>query len=33
QRAEFLLEKGFIDKIVDRKVMKETLAQILKLHL
>ncbi|MBU3218473.1 acetyl-CoA carboxylase, carboxyltransferase subunit beta [Clostridium estertheticum] len=33
QRAEFLLKKGFIDKIVDRKVMKETLAQILKLHL
>jgi len=33
QRAEFLLEKGFIDKIVDRKVMKETLAQILKVHL
>jgi len=32
QRAEFLLEKGFIDKVVDRKVMKDTLAQILKIH-
>jgi len=33
QRAEFLLEKGFIDKVVDRKDMKATLAQILKVHL
>ena len=33
QRAEFLLEKGFIDKIVDRKVMKDTLTQILRVHL
>ena len=32
QRSEFLLEHGFIDKIVDRKDMKETLYQILKLH-
>ena len=32
QRAEFLLEHGFIDKIVERKNMKETLAQILELH-
>ena len=32
QRAEFLLEKGFIDKIVDRKVMKDTLAEILSIH-
>jgi len=32
QRAEFLLEKGFIDKVVDRKVMKDTLTQILKIH-
>ena len=32
QRAEFLLEKGFIDKIVDRKVMKDTLTEILKIH-
>ncbi|WP_298844552.1 acetyl-CoA carboxylase, carboxyltransferase subunit beta [Clostridium sp.] len=33
QRAEFLLKKGFIDKIVDRKDMKETLGQLLKVHL
>jgi len=32
QRAEFLLQKGFIDKIVDRKVMKDTLTEILKIH-
>lgn len=32
QRAEFLLEKGFIDKIVERKDMRETLSKILKLH-
>ena len=32
QRAEFLLQKGFIDKVVDRKVMKDTLTQILKIH-
>jgi len=32
QRAEFLLQKGFIDKIVDRKVMKDTLSEILKIH-
>jgi len=32
QRAEFLLEKGFIDKVVDRKDMKDTLTQILKVH-
>lgn len=32
QRAEFLLEHGFIDKIVERKDMKKTLAQILELH-
>ena len=32
QRAEFLLEHGFIDKIVKREEMKGTLAQILKLH-
>lgn len=29
QRAEFLLEHGFIDMIVDRKKLKETIAQIL----
>jgi acetyl-CoA carboxylase carboxyl transferase subunit beta len=32
QRAEFLLQKGFIDKVVHRKVMKDTLTKILKIH-
>ena len=32
QKAEFLLEHGFIDKIVERKDMKNTLAKILKMH-
>lgn len=32
QRSEFLLEHGFVDKVVKRKRMKETLAQILRLH-
>jgi acetyl-CoA carboxylase carboxyl transferase subunit beta len=32
QRAEFLLEHGMLDKIVPRAVMKETIANILKLH-
>jgi acetyl-CoA carboxylase carboxyl transferase subunit beta len=32
QKAEFLQEKGFVDKIVQRKNMKRTLAQILQLH-
>lgn len=32
QRAEFLLEHGFIDRIVKREELKQTLAQILKLH-
>lgn len=32
QSAEFLLEKGFVDKIVHRKAMKETLSNILSLH-
>ncbi len=32
QRSEFLLEHGFIDKIVDRKDMRKTLAKILRLH-
>ena len=31
QRAEFLLEHGFIDKIVDRRQLKETLAQLVRL--
>lgn len=32
QRSEFLLEHGFIDKIVKREEMKETLIHILRLH-
>ena len=32
QRSEFLLEHGFIDKIVERKDMKDVLTQIIKLH-
>lgn len=32
QTAEFLLEHGFIDKIVKREEMKNTLAQIIELH-
>lgn len=32
QSAEFLLEKGFIDKIVPRQRLNEVLAQILTLH-
>ena len=32
QTAEFNLEKGYIDKIVNRKDLKETLALLLKLH-
>lgn len=32
QRAEFLLERGFIDKIVKREDMRDTISQILKCH-
>ncbi|QNO15669.1 acetyl-CoA carboxylase carboxyltransferase subunit beta [Alkalicella caledoniensis] len=32
QRAEFLLEKGFIDKVIHRKDLKETLGNIICLH-
>lgn len=32
QRAEFLLEHGFIDKIVSREEMKEVLGKILEMH-
>ena len=32
QRSELLQEKGFVDRICERKDMKETLAAILKLH-
>ncbi len=32
QTAEFLLEKGFVDKIVDRRDMRKTLAFLLRVH-
>ena len=32
QRAEFLLEKGFIDAIVPRAGLRETIARLLGLH-
>lgn len=32
QRSEFLLEHGFIDRIVNREEMKQVLSQILKIH-
>ena len=32
QKAEFVLEKGFIDRIVERKDAKKALYQILKMH-
>lgn len=32
QRAEFLLEHGFIDQIVERKDLKPTIAKLLKMH-
>ena len=32
QRADFLLEKGFIDNIVERRKQKEYIAKILRLH-
>lgn len=32
QSSEFLLEHGFIDKIVERKDMKSTLADLIRLH-
>lgn len=32
QTSEFLLEHGFIDKIVERKDMKETIYKLLKFH-
>ena len=31
QRAEFLLEHGFIDRIVDRKEIKQAVAKIIEL--
>lgn len=32
QTAEFLMEHGFVDKIVERKDMKETLYRLIKFH-
>lgn len=32
QKSEFLLEHGFIDMIVERKNMKDTLARLIELH-
>lgn len=32
QKAEFLLEHGFLDRIVERKDMKRVIAEILRLH-
>jgi acetyl-CoA carboxylase carboxyl transferase subunit beta len=32
QRSEFLLEKGFVDKVVERKDLKKVLSKILYMH-
>ncbi|PKK95373.1 MAG: acetyl-CoA carboxylase carboxyl transferase subunit beta [Tenericutes bacterium HGW-Tenericutes-5] len=32
QRSEFLMEKGFIDQVINRKDLKKTLHQILHMH-
>jgi len=32
QRAEFLMQHGFVDSIVERKNMKKTISQLIKLH-
>ena len=32
QRAEFLLEKGFLDAVVPRREIRKTLIQLLQLH-
>ena len=32
QRSEFLLEHGFVDKIVERKNLKNTISELIKLH-
>ena len=32
QRSEFLLEHGMLDKIVPREFMRDTLANLLKIH-
>ena len=32
QTAEFLLEHGFVDKVVERKEMKDTLYKLIKFN-
>lgn len=32
QKAEFVMEKGFIDKVVNRQDLKETISKLLRLH-
>lgn len=32
QRAEYLLDHGFVDQVVPRGEMKKTLTQLLRLH-
>jgi len=32
QKAEFQMEHGFLDMLIDRREMKDTLAQLLRLH-
>jgi len=32
QTAEFLLEHGFIDKIVERKELKDTIYELIQFH-
>ena len=32
QTAEFVLQKGFIDAVVSRDKLKETLVRLLKMH-
>ncbi len=32
QKAEFVLEKGFVDRIVPRKQMREVVARLLRIH-
>lgn len=33
QRAEFLLDHGFLDKVIPRAMMRDTLANMLKIHI
>ena len=32
QTAEFVQEKGFVDKVVDRRYLRKTLSDLLKIH-